>query len=294
MSASFPVRRSPQAWGWLFGASAVQALLYAVAHNNPAWMLHSRGEWQNRELMVLFSMVLLLLAAFVMHGVDKKRGHGGFLDVYKTTNPGHQTQEQKFVGPVLTVESVRAAMTAGILAILLDDREEYLGAPPTETPYWHSIETLINSPNAVFFLLITGALAASLMTTMAALLCYEYATRFDWKLPSPPKTSLLQKGFHFGKFGFYCLMWSLAVVPALLDHRLVFLSILFVFVIMWIYYFFPVQPPPAPAAPQAKEPPAAEPREAAPSAPQTAAAAVEQRATETPGESVAAGTLPGG
>jgi H+/Cl- antiporter ClcA len=283
MSATIWVKRSWYARGWLLGAFIVQGLLYGIAHTNPAWMLFPRGEWQNRELMVLVSMVVLLLAAFLMHRFDKKT-RGGFLNVYAQTNSGHQLRERLFVGPVLTVESVRAAMTAGILAILLDDREEYLGAPPSETPYWHSIETLIDNPEAVFFLLITGALAASLMTTMAALLCYEYATRFDWK-EAWPKTNLLSKGFHFGKFGFYCLMWSLAVVPALLDHRLVFLSILFVFVIMWIYYFFPLQSSPGPAEQSAGAQPA--PAEEAVPMPPEAAPAIEQRESEElepPGE----------
>lgn len=243
--------KSRYAKAWLFTASSIQIALFCVAHENPGWKLFGFGEWENRELMVLAAIGWLLLAALLMHGLDQWAHGCGLQDVYRSEPKGHhQTQERLFVGPILTVESVRAAMTAVILAILLENRKDYLPAPAADAPYWHSIGGLARDPDAVFFLLVTGALASSLITTMAALLCYEYATRFKWPTRDDwRKKNLLEKGFQFGKFGFYCLMWSLAVVPGLLDYQLVFLSTLFVFIVMWIYYFFPAQHLVAPAAP---------------------------------------------
>lgn len=256
--------RSRYAKAWLMGAAGIQLTLFAVAQLNPGLKLYGFGEWGNRELMVLAAIAWLLISALLMHGFDRKAHGCGFQDVYRSDPRGaHQKQEQLFIAPVLSVESVRAAMTAVILAILLENRKDYV--PPPEIPFLHSVGTVARDPDAVFFLLVTGALASSLIFTMAALLCYEYAVRFAWPTDDWRKKDLLDKGFHFGKAGFYCLMWSLAVVPGLLDYRLAFISTFFVFVVMWLYYFFPTAPtPPQPAAgePAADPLPAADPANA--------------------------------
>lgn len=187
--------------------------------------------------MTLASMILLLVAAVAMHKGDTHRRGWGFQHVYRHGhNASHERREQHFVPAVLTVESIRAAMTAVILAALLDESNRTSFLPGTLVR--GGVLSILGQPRTAFFLLVISVLAFSLVTTMAALLCYEYATRFTWR-DDWPKVDLLQKAFHFGVWGFYCLMWSLAVVPVLVDYRLGFLSILVVFVIMWLYYFFP-------------------------------------------------------
>jgi hypothetical protein len=232
-------RKSKHAKGWLIGALLVQGVFWVIAATNPrGGFIGPVGHWENREAIMLVSMLLLLASAMIMHAYDIRKGAWGFQDIYRNREHGELGRdEEKFITPVLTAESIRAAMTAGILAILLDDRQEYL-PHDTENPFWFSVPAIVEEPKSVFFVMVVGALSASLATTMAALLCYEYATRFvfasDW-----PRLHLLNKGFHFGKLGFYCLMWSLAVVPVLVDYNLAFVSITFVFGVMWLYYFFP-------------------------------------------------------
>lgn len=232
------VERSAYAKWWLFGAVVVQTVLFVIAAIPAARESFWYGGWTAREAMVLLSMALLLLGAFAMHYFDKKKQGWGFSHVYRAAGRGgHEPDEHKYVGSTLTVESIRAAMIVVILGGLVSQRAHYFGF--TDTPHDLPFLAISGKPGAVFFALIAAALASSLVTTMAALLCYEYATRFTWK-NDWPKVSLLRKAFQLGKFGFYCLMWSLAALPVLLDYYLSFISILFVFGVMWFYYFFPV------------------------------------------------------
>lgn len=233
------VSSSSYAKRWLIWAVLVQITLFGIALLDPAlgWF-GGYGSWTNREAMVLASMLLLLAGAWAMHKHDQPAHGWGFRHVYLHTEASHEPDDQKYVPATLTVESIRAAMIVGILAALFTEREHYLpaGQAPHGLPLW----SLTGEPGAVFFLLVTGALGSALVTTMAALLCYEYATRFAWKIDGP-KVELHKKAFHLGKLGFYCLMWSLAIIPVLLDYHLGFISILFVFIVMWLYYFFPAQ-----------------------------------------------------
>jgi hypothetical protein len=236
------VSRSSYAKRWLIGAVLLQAVLFGIAARFPAreWFIWY-GAWTNLEATALLSMLLLLGGAFFMHRYDPTSDGWGFRHVYLGIGGGaHERDEQRYVGSILTVESIRAAMVVVLLAALLGERKHYL--PPGGIPHHLPLGLIPKDPGAVFFVLLTAALASSLVTTMAALLCYEYATRFTWQ-NNWARQNLNWKAFQFGKFGFYCLMWSLAALPVLLDYYLVFVSVLFVFVVMWVYYFFPKQEP---------------------------------------------------
>lgn len=228
--------RSSYAKRWLVGALVVDFVLVCIAWLDPARRLFpSYGTWTNQEAMALAAMGLLLLSAWIMHARDEASGGWGFRHAYvHGDNGSHEPDEQKYVGSVLTAESIRAAMTAAFLIALLTDRDRYV--PVSAIPHRLPLVAISRSPGAVFFFVVIGALASSLVTTMAALLCYEYVTRFNWK-DDWPKVDLKIKAYHLSKFGFYGLMWALAAVPALLDYRLAFISPIFVFIVMWLYYF---------------------------------------------------------
>jgi len=113
------------------------------------------------------------------------------------------------------------------LAVLIDK-----GQPPT------SPLEAFRDPDVLIFSVVTLALGLSVITTLAAVLCYDYSSRFGW--PDAVRNIFISKGHDLGQFGFYTLMWSLAAITALLNYVLCMLVILCVFLVMWWYYFFPV------------------------------------------------------
>lgn len=241
--------RSPYARRWLIGAVVAEFGLCLIAGIDPSLRLvGSYGRWTNQEAMALVAMALLLVSGLVMHELDECCSGWGFVHTYKDKGGKHESDEQKYVGSVLTAESIRAAMTAAILIALLTDRDRYLPAMKApHPPYRLPFEAIATSPPDAFFFLVVGALASSLVSTMAALLCYEYVTRFTWQ-DDRPKVDLKIKAFNLSKFGFYGLMWALAAIPALLDYTLAFGGTFFVFLVMWLYYFFDVPKQPKVAA----------------------------------------------
>ena len=98
---------------------------------------------------------------------------------------------------------------------------------------------LLGTPRAVFFGLVAVALAMSAVTTLAALLCYDYSLRYDWNAKPMVKLALRRKAHKFGVVGFYGLMWSLAAATALIDPLLSILAAGGIYFVMWCYYFFP-------------------------------------------------------
>ena len=112
---------------------------------------------------------------------------------------------------------------------------------------------------AFFIGMVTGGvLLVSLITTLVATLCFDYSLRFTWTTRESPtrdtakakplaestKFWLRRKAQRLNAFGFYCLMWSLAALPALLDWYASMISALVVYLVTWGYYFFPVSAKP--------------------------------------------------
>jgi hypothetical protein len=225
--------RSAFAHRWILFYPLALLVTGAVAWWNPRWGIS--GPWDNRGVLTLAAMASLLVAPVMMHGADEDRQGWGFRHVWKIAG-AHEANARAYVASVLTAESIRAAMTAGILAMLLNERKHFLSIPKKvvgEVP----LGFVLSRPVATMFSIIAIVLGSSLVTTMVALLCYEYASRFSWS-PDWPRIKLLSRAFWLGRIGFYCLMWSLAGLPALLDFRLGFLSFIGVFFVMWYYYFF--------------------------------------------------------
>jgi hypothetical protein len=151
--------------------------------------------------------------------------------------------EDAAVSPLLTVLSVRTAIAMGILAALWTRQADILGAfrPPLE---WQSFLTSLvwKDPKFFGYYAVTVALFLATVTTLVALLCYDYSLRFDWKQPAKIqiKLALRQRAHVLGALGFYCLAWSLAAITFLLDPILSVVAATVVFVAVWYYYFFPV------------------------------------------------------
>src|SRR5688572_25952771 len=235
------LKRSRFAWICLGFFLALMALLFTIAGMSKGVVTPIRG-WSNSEAMPLLAALALLLSPLLLHFGDYVFRGSGIIDIYdRRTSAGwegrHEEDVEKWIGAVLTVLSIRAGMTVGILGLLVFNRGSFL--PPRLT----SALEVLHYPGAVFWLLITGALGISIVTTMVALLCNEYAVCFKWVESGAGKVHL-RRGDRLGTAGFYCLMWALAFVPVLLSHRLSIVSITAVYLALWLYYFFP--PPASP------------------------------------------------
>lgn len=229
--------KSVVAKNWLLFGVCIYSVLAAIAFVDSLQPTTIIGSWTIGALSVLAALLFLLVAAFAMHSQDRHEGGWGFLHVYDVfaSSRDREARVEELVPAILTAESIRAAITTVILTGLLSNRDPLVNAGSADSI---NLLRLAAHPKSGFFILIVGILAGSLVMTLAGLLCYEYAARINWSRRWP-QVELLRKGFQFGRWGFYCLMWSLAVTPALVDHRVAFLSGIFVFIVMWLYYFFP-------------------------------------------------------
>jgi len=235
------LKRSRFAWICFAFFLALMALLFAIAGTSKGVVGPLQG-WSNSEAMPLLAALALLLSPLLLHFGDYVFRGSGIIDIYdRRTSTGwegrHEEDVNKWIGAVLTVLSIRAGMTVGILGLLVFNRGSFL--PPRLT----SPLEVLHYPEAVFWLLIAAALGISIVTTMVALLCNEYAVCFKWEASGAGKVHL-RRGDRLGNAGFYCLMWALAFVPVLLSHRLSIVSITAVYLALWLYYFFP--PPESP------------------------------------------------
>jgi hypothetical protein len=225
--------RSGAATLWLLFLGALLVPL-ALAICNPAGAV-SAGQWQTRDAVTLASLVSLLVAAALMHGLDRREWMG-FKALHDEDPKTLVNLDDSVVSGMLTVQSVRAAMTVGMLGMFINWQVKAAQSPFQPPVQWGP---LLKTPSAVFLGLVAIALAVSAMTTLAALLCYDYSLRFDWTTKSRVKLALRRKAHKLGVWGFYCLMWSLCAATALIDSAICIVAIASVYVVMWYYYFFP-------------------------------------------------------
>jgi signal transduction histidine kinase len=197
--------------------------------------------WNNEEVMPLLAALFLLVAAWALHEWDHAYGWNGVRDIYHrevmkdssaVRNGGINTEIKDWIGHVLAVLSIRAGMTATIIAVLASNREKFVPVDPA------TVWAFIENPRAVYLVLIVAALAASLIVTLLALICNEYAICFKWQ-DDDTKTAFLQKADRYGTRSFYALMWALALLPVLWNYRAALVCIIAVFTFAWAYYFFP-------------------------------------------------------
>jgi hypothetical protein len=217
--------RSRYAYAWLIlGVVFLTFMLWFAKYSSLRVM--SNGTWTNRELGASLSLVFLLIAARLMHALDEM-GHGfGVRHVYHDLHIRHRVDDSVISG-VLSRESIQGAITLGILASLVTSIER-----PED------LQGFFRNPRLLFPSTIAAALGVSVITTLAAILCYDYSSRFDW--PEGERNSFISKGHRLGMWGFYTLMWSLAAVTALKSNYLCIVTALIVFCVMWYYYFFPI------------------------------------------------------
>jgi len=225
--------RGPGAWLWLLAWVVVFSIACLLAVFNPSigWSL---GGWTTQKASVFWVLILLLLFAWVMHRSDKKRHLYGFVDLHHTNGHTHLELAEGSLRGLLTVQSIRVALTLGVLGALLDRGGTILTLL--------TLESVVKDPTVTLFTAATAGLALSTLTTLAALQCYDYALRFVWGEPKANvKLKLVQKAHRLGKAGFYSLTWSLTAATALIRPGAGLIVTAVVFYVMWYVYFFPLK-----------------------------------------------------
>jgi hypothetical protein len=185
-----------------------------------------RSEW------ALFAGLAFLLAgAALMHLHDRKSSGYGVIDLYhfkpgaSESEPPHYrgtaaTGHHAFVPSTLTRESVQVAVTLGLMAMIL-----------TRYGDWTAFEGVFSNPQLLLRHLVVGALGLSVVTTLASILCYDYAIRFEWK--EPVADMLVHKAHRLGRIGFYSLMMSLAGLSGFVSWQLGILGAGVIYLVMW-------------------------------------------------------------
>lgn len=253
MSSVLFHRRSREAVAWLVAWIVVEVLSLVAVAWNPRWGLVAHGNWRNDDLAVLLLLIALVAVAVPMHywNDDSRRWRRlhawntravGFRYLHALNGAKHRMEDTPING-FLTILSIRAAITIFLLVGLLQTQVNYGLLPPRAGVHSVDWPRMAEAPSAVFFVFVGAALGVSLVSTMAALLCSDYAQRFEWtdrpdKQPNLVKLALRRKAHQFNVLGFYCLMWSLAAATALVDYAVCLVASLVVFLAMWTYYFF--------------------------------------------------------
>ncbi len=232
-------KRSPYAWIWL-GAwlgivifMSIFSAFFAVTAVSPK--PPSSLGWSGEYYALCCELALLILSAPLIILLDNGQGRG-LKNVYRTAVRSQISLDDGAVSGMLSVLSIRAAITFGVLVALVTWQGKTGDSPLVSLPIaWKSLS---KSPLALIFATIIVVLGLSIITTLAASLCYEYSIKVDWRFKSKVKLQLRQKGHWFGVIGFYCLMWSLAAITALVNPDVCMAAIAVIFFIMWWFYFF--------------------------------------------------------
>lgn len=210
-------------------------MLGFLAYVDPDWGVPGIEGWDTPSAIQFWELIALLVIAPLMHRLDERQQAYGFLYYFlKDSRTVFEVEEGALRG-LLTVQSIRSALTLGVLLALLSERDDLLGQVAI-TP-----GNALVTPGVMFFALAVAGLSGSALTTLAAIQSYDYALRFKWaEEKKNVKLEFVKKAHRLGVIGFYCLMWSLTTASALAGPLVGLAATSAVFLVMWYYYYFPV------------------------------------------------------
>ena len=232
-----------RAWG-LLGVLLWAFATWKVYYGSPFLFGLTPAAWSHTEAWVALALVVLIASAPLMHSLDMRLEGKGFLHQHEISNSRLQLDDGA-VSALLSTQSIRTAVTTFILTATVGQIPKTNGLPD-----WSNVRPFTYALGAT----VCMTLVVSLVTTLVATLCFDHSIRFTWS-PTEPSTGLTltetqraaentkldlrMKAKNLNAIGFYCLMWSLAALPALLDPLACLVSVLVVYVVTWAYYFFP-------------------------------------------------------
>ena len=248
--------RSASAYRWICGWTTFWFVAFALGSLYAS--VHIWEAWTAATLSLGLVLGSLLLAALWMH--RRREGRCGLRDVYQQAGAGYAIEP---ASGVLTALSVRTGILLALLKPLYDARGFYLFPEDTPGTAWAILGVVLAHPGKLAYVTVTALLALALLTTLAALLCFEYAVRFNWSrarrvasdaaagkplskeemqaIGRSSQLDLVMKGADFSAISFYCLVWSLTVMTVFVDYAVAFIAAWVVYTVMWTYYFFPVK-----------------------------------------------------
>ena len=223
---------------WLCLWIAQSSILGSIAYINPVGFLPSLSGWDTQSSIQLIELGLLLLIAKAMHITDRIYETKGFVHFYRKLdiNSPKYAHSDNVLRGLLTVLSIRSALTLGCLVVLLSHRKELLSDQLV------TIESFLHTPPITLFALAVTGLSGSALITLAAIQSYDYALRFTWD--SKPnemlevKMEFIRKAHSLGVIGFYCLVWSLIAAAGLVGALEGLVVTTSVFLVFWYYYYF--------------------------------------------------------
>lgn len=230
-------------WG-LLGVVLWGIVLWKVHHASSFLFGFKPAAWTDTESWIALALVVLIASAPLMHSFDRMFKGKGFLHQHDLSNSRLQLDDGTVSG-LLSAQSIRTAVTTFILTATVSQIPKTNGVPD-----WSQVRPFSYTLGAI----VCVTLVISLVTTLVASLCFDYSIRFTWspteessgatlavtqEAADNTKLDLRMKAGNLNAIGFYCLMWSLAALPALLDPIACLIAVLVVYLVTWSDHFFP-------------------------------------------------------
>lgn len=202
-------------WFAFFGGQ--EGIKWPCSETFEHWKNISAG-FSARQWMSLITPAAALTLASIAHVADGwcKKGQG-IRNITRRMGGVTYNLETDVIGASMTKQSILAAI-ASILIVIIQ-------AAPKTTPYLRLV-----------WVLSTCGFVVSIVLLLVSMLCYDYASRFNWN--SFYKADLVGKALRFDIWSWYALLTSLVLSIALISTRLSVASGIFAGILMWWYYFF--------------------------------------------------------
>jgi hypothetical protein len=191
--------------------------------------------WNLAYIAVACTLAFLMVSVPLMHALDQRNNGFGLSHVYHADPLSRYQLDDTMVAGLPTMLAVRAAITLVILGGLLRATGSLHVQFVAQAIDWPAV---LRSPVDSIFTAVVLTLAASIVSTMASLLCFDYSLRFDWAAKPQIRYALRKKAHRLSVLGFYWMMWSLVAAVALVDLFAYVLVMAGVFLTLWYYFFF--------------------------------------------------------
>jgi hypothetical protein len=195
----------------------------------------ARSEFTLTQWLVFITPALALLTAWLAHHYDVspehegakntlfKVGGGGIKDAILRIEKGKRYNlKTDVIAASMTKQSILAAISAGLIVFIQPSGGQLQAADESLFKYCARG-------------LATGGFAFAILLLLISMVCYDYASRFNW--PNEYKSQLVRKALLLDVLSWYFLLTSFTLSIALISPRLSVLTCALSGFLMWWYYF---------------------------------------------------------
>ncbi len=257
--------QSPRQWNarsctlwWIIVSSPALVLTAFLSGNTTLYKAFERGgevlrnpggfrsDFTLTQWLVLITPALTLLTAWLAHYYDVSPEHEGAKNALFETGGGgvkdailRIERENRYnlrtevIAASMTKQSILAAISAGLIVFI----------QPSSGQLQASGESLFKYCARG---LATGGFAFAILFLLISMVCYDYASRFNW--PDGYKSQLVRKALLLDVLSWYFMLTSFTLSIALISPRLSVLTCVCSGFLMW-WYYFPQGHPRAPGGP---------------------------------------------